>query len=172
MKRALFLLAVLTVAISAAAAPKSIRDELPQAARMSWDSARALFDVQNWAAAATEYRHVYEISHNPRVLFNVAACEKNQNHYVKAVVALRQELTEGGSKLPDTEVREIRAALGTVEPLVSAVSVTANEEGATLTIDNESAVGRDALRPAHPPSTSGRTRSSSPRLASRRRRSP
>jgi hypothetical protein len=141
MKRVLFLLAALAIAAPARAAPKSIREELPQAARMSWDSGRALFEVQNWPAAATEYHHVYELSHNPRVLFNFAACEKNQNHYLKALLALRQELTEGGSKLPDTEVREVRAALATVEPLVSAVSVTANEEGASLTVDNEAQPG-------------------------------
>ena len=130
-----------SIATSAYAAPKSIREELPPAARMSWDSGRALFDVQNWPAAATEYAHVYELSKNPRVLFNVAACEKNQNHYLKAMLALRKELAEGGSKLPASEVQEVKAALSTLEPLVSAVSITSNEEGATLTIDSEAQTG-------------------------------
>ena len=134
-------LLLVCLAPSAWAGPKTIRDELPPPARMSWDSGRALFDVQNWAAAATEYNHAYDLSKNPRVLFNVAACEKNQNHYLKALLALRKELAEGAGKLSPTEVQEVKAALSTLEPLVSAVSVTANEEGATLTIDGEAQTG-------------------------------
>jgi hypothetical protein len=135
------MLLLVTLAPSAWAEPKAIGDELPQAARMSWASGRALFDVGNWAAAATEYNHAYDLSKNPRVLFNVAACEKNQNHYLKAMLTLRKELAEGAGKISPTEVREVKAALATLEPLVSAVAITANEEGATLTIDGEAQTG-------------------------------
>ncbi len=142
MKRSVLLtLTLMTFAVTAAAAPPTIREELPQAARMSWDSARALFGVENWAAAATEYQHAYDLSHNARVLFNVAACEKNQKHYLKALLALKKELSEGGSKLPMSEVNEVRGALSTLEPLISTIAVTSNEDGATLTIDNEAQQG-------------------------------
>ncbi|HEX4512234.1 MAG TPA: PEGA domain-containing protein, partial [Polyangiaceae bacterium] len=135
------MLLLVALAPSAWAEPKPIGDELPQAARMSWASGRALFDVGNWAAAATEYNHAYDLSKNPRVLFNVAACEKNQYHYLKAMLTLRKELAEGAGKISPTEAREVKAALATLEPLVSAVAVTANEDGATLTIDGEAQTG-------------------------------
>jgi len=129
------------VALSAHAQNKTVREELPAAARTSWDNARELFDAQNWAAAKAEYEHAYEVSHNPRVLFNVAVCEKNLGHYIKASAAFRKELAEAAHKVPAREVTEIRSVLGTLEPLISTLVVTSNEPGATLTIDKEQQPG-------------------------------
>jgi hypothetical protein len=132
---------VLLLAPAAHAQGKTVRSELPVAARTSWDNARELFDAQNWAAAKAEYEHAYEISKNPRVLFNVGVCEKNLGHYIKASAAFRKELAEAAHKVPAREVQEIRAVLATLEPLISTLVVTSNEPGATLTIDKEQQPG-------------------------------
>jgi hypothetical protein len=139
-RRAIFFSVALLLAASGASAqgkPKSVRDELPTAARVNWDNARELYDAQNWAAAMGEYQRAYEVSHNPRVLFNVGVCEKNLGHYLRASAAFRKELAEAGKKVPANELAAIHSALGTLEPLISTLVVATNEPGATLTIDKE-----------------------------------
>jgi len=141
MRRTTFLLtAALWFAANGAAAqgkPKTVRDELPVAARVNWDNARELYDAQNWAAAMGEFQRAYEVSHNPRVLFNVGVCEKNLGHYLRASAAFRKELAEADNKVPAGELAAIHAALGTLEPLISTLVVATNEPGATLTIDKD-----------------------------------
>lgn len=140
-RRTAFAAAFFVVAVAHADPKKTVREELPTAARTSWDNARELFDAQNWAAAKAEYEHAYEVSNNPRVLFNVAVCEKNLGHYIKASAAFRKELADAAHKVPPREVTEIRAVLATLEPLISTLVVTSNEPGATLTIDKEQQTG-------------------------------
>ncbi len=142
--RVLVAIALFTVcdAVTADAQPKkTVREDLPVAARTSWDNARELFDAQNWAAAKAEYEHTYDLSHNPRVLFNVAVCEKNLGHYIKASAAFRKEIAEASGKVPAGEVEKIREVLATLEPLITTLQVTANEPGATLTIDKDEQPG-------------------------------
>ena len=122
---------------SAQGKAKTVRDELPVAARVNWDNARELYDAQNWAAAMGEFQRAYEVSHNPRVLFNVGVCEKNLGHYLRASAAFRKELAEADKKVPAAELAAIHSALGTLEPLISTLVVATNEPGATLTIDKE-----------------------------------
>ena len=66
------------------AKPKTVREELPDAARKDWDAARDLLDTSDFAGALVEYQRAYEQSKNPRVLYNVAVCEKNLRHYARA----------------------------------------------------------------------------------------
>lgn len=133
------LLAVsLCVAVSPALAQtKTIGQELPAEARTNWKNANEFYDAQNWPAAVAEFQRAYDLSKNPRVLFNVAVCEKNMGHYLRASKIFRQELSEGGKKLPASEAAAIKSALTLLEPLISTALVLANEDGATLTIDKE-----------------------------------
>jgi len=121
--------------------PKTVREELPVAARVNWDNARELYDAQNWAAAMGEFQRAYEVSHNPRVLFNVGVCEKNLGHYLRASAAFRKELAEADKNVPAAELAAIHSALGTLEPLISTLVVATNEPGATLTIDKDTQPG-------------------------------
>ena len=118
---------------------RSLRDELPEAARRELDKARELYDAGNFGPAATEYMVVYELSKNPRVLYNVAICEKNLSHFAKAVTLLEREIREGGRKLPAHEQRDAEVAIGLIRDFVSAVEVTSNEAGASILVDGEPA---------------------------------
>lgn len=133
----LVVLVVLLGASPAAAQKKSIRDELPPAALTAWDNARQLYDAQDWTGARAEFQHAFELSQNPRVLFNVGVCEKNLLHYSKASKAFRTELSLGGDKLAPADVAAIKSALATLEPLISTIVVTVSEPDAELTVDGE-----------------------------------
>src|SRR5258706_5726744 len=121
------------------AKPKTVREELPESARRDWDAARDLLEANDFAGALVEYLRAYEISKNPRVLYNVGVCEKNLRHYARAVARFKQELGEGQGKLTPEEMQNVKDAIAALETFVSTVEVTTNEPGATLFIDNDEA---------------------------------
>jgi hypothetical protein len=121
------------------AKPKTVREELPDAARKDWDAARDLLDTSDFAGALVEYQRAYDLSRNPRVLYNVAVCQKNLRHYARAEATFKQELTDGAGKISPQEETDVKAAIQALDPFVSSLEVTANEAGATLLIDGDSA---------------------------------
>jgi hypothetical protein len=135
-------LAVLVAAPSGFAAPKppkpkTVREELPEAARKDWDAARDLLDTSDFAGALVEYQRAYDESKNPRVLYNVAVCQKNLRHYARAEATFKRELTDGAGKISPQEEADVKAAIQALDPFVSTLEVTANETGATLLVDGE-----------------------------------
>src|SRR5690348_1982677 len=75
-----------------AQARKSIRDSLPLEARGHWDAALALAQRKNWDGARTSFKAAYDISKNPRVLFNIGVAEKELGRYAAALDYFKQEL--------------------------------------------------------------------------------
>lgn len=115
-----------------------IRDELPPDARRSWNAAIELYEAKDFRGARVEFMRAYDLSHNPRVLFNVGVCDKNLTRYARAVEVWTRQLQEGSSKLSEDEAQATRAAIAAVEQFVSTVQVSSNVDGATLFIDDES----------------------------------
>jgi hypothetical protein len=116
----------------------AIRDELPPDARRSWNAALELYEAKDYRGARVEFMRAYELSRNPRVLFNVGVCDKNLARYARAVAIWRQQLQEGAVTLSVEEADATRAAIAAAEQFVSTVQVTANVDGATLLVDDES----------------------------------
>ena len=132
-----------TVAVFAAppapaAAPVAVdvRAQLPEAARKAWDAAKQLAGASDYRGALVEFARAYELSHNPRVLFNVGVTEKLLTHYARAVDAWEKEQTEGGAQLTAAELQELKNAIAIVQQFVTTVDVTASEADATLSIDD------------------------------------
>ena len=137
-----FVLAALLAAPAAVAQPApDVRGQLPEAARKDWDAAKQLADAKDYKGALVELKRAYELSHNPRVLYNVGALEKLLTHYARAVDAWEHEIREGTGKLTPSEMVEARQSIAIVQQFVTTIDVTANETEATLYIDDY-AVGK------------------------------
>jgi hypothetical protein len=117
-------------------AAADVRSQLPDAARTAWDAAKQLADAKDYKGALVELQHAYDLSQNPRVLYNVGALEKLLTHYARAVDAWERELREGAGKLSPAEMAEARSAIAIVQQFVTTIDVTANEPDATLSIDD------------------------------------
>ncbi len=122
---------------AAPAKQKTIRQELPPEAAAKWDSALVLFNAQNWDGARAEFLKTYELSKNPRVLFNVAVCEKNRKKYARAIEILKQELSEGAGKLSAEEETRIKETIAGLESFVFSVTVNVSEPGAKIFMDGD-----------------------------------
>jgi hypothetical protein len=132
-------LAVALAAPSAAAQPQAavdVRAQLPDAAKHAWDAAKQLANAADYKGALVEFQRAYELSHNPRVLFNLGVTEKLLTHYARAVDAWDKELREGAGQLSAAESQELKNAVAIVQQFVTTIEVSANEEGATLFVDD------------------------------------
>jgi hypothetical protein len=128
-------LAAPPAAPAAAPAAPDVRAQLNEPARRAWDAAKQLAGASDYKGALVEFQRAYELSHNPRVLFNVGVTEKLSTHYARAVDAWEKELSEGGSQLTPAELQELKNAIAIVQQFVTTIDVTANEADATLFID-------------------------------------
>lgn len=115
---------------------KTIREELPPTVLQKWDTAVVLYGAANWGAARTEFLEVYRETKNPRVLFNVAVCEKNTGHYAQAIDTLKKELEEGAGKLSAEEEARAKETAAGLEAFVVEVNVSVNEPGAKVLVDD------------------------------------
>ncbi len=135
-------LAALLAVESALAAPPApsptidVRASLPEPARKAWDAAKQLAGASDYRGALVEFQRAYELSHDPRVLFNVGVTEKLLTHYARAVDAWDKEQNEGGAQLTPSELQELKNAIAIVQQFVTTVDVTANEADALLSIDD------------------------------------
>ncbi|MBI5535004.1 MAG: PEGA domain-containing protein [Deltaproteobacteria bacterium] len=115
----------------------SIRDSLPESVRKDWDAARDLYEAKDYRGALVQFQRAFELSRNPRVLFNVGVCEKSLQHYSRAIAKWNQQLAEADDKVPADELQQVREAIAALQPYVSTVEVTADQPGATLYIDDQ-----------------------------------
>lgn len=138
-RAALCVLAALAAAVPAAGQPKprpkTVREELDAQTKRSWDTAVELYGVRDFEGARAEFARIYETTKNPRVLYNVAICEKDLSRYRAAAQTLRGAL-ERRADLPKDDAAAMEAALHAIEPFITKVEVVANEPGATLYVDD------------------------------------
>jgi tetratricopeptide (TPR) repeat protein len=120
----------------ALAAP-AIRDELSAEARKDWDAARELYDARDYQSALVHFEKAYELSKNPRVLFNVGVCWKELTRYAQAIRTWERQL-EFSDKLSAEDVERAKSAIVAARPFVSTLKLETDQPGAVLAID-----GRD-----------------------------
>src|ERR1700753_74112 len=70
-------------AAAASPAAPALGESLTGAAKEEYETGRILFDNADYSGALVKFRHAYELSSDPRLLWNMGACEKNLRHYVK-----------------------------------------------------------------------------------------
>lgn len=123
---------------------KPLREQLNPEAQKHWDTALALYQRSQWDGARTSFNAAYDASKNPRVLFNVAVCEKNLGRYARAIEIFKKELDEGKGQLAPDEEAEIKTQISGLEQFVASLTIEVSEPGADIFVD-ETKVGVSPL---------------------------
>lgn len=124
-------------AAAKAAAPKPLSETLTGQAKAEYEAGKILYQDGDHRNALVKFQHAYELSHDARLQWNVAACEKNLRHYTRVLAALETYQKEGGALLTDQDKQDAIDLSGTVKTLVSSLNVTSNEPGADVFVDDE-----------------------------------
>ena len=122
---------------AAPAKPGRVRDSLKGEAQAAFDRGNELFRDGDLAGARAEYDRAHTLGREPRILYNVAACDKGLRRYVRAIAALDASLAEGGAALPPDYIALVNDTRAVLEPFVSTLTVVADETGADVLVDGE-----------------------------------
>jgi len=129
----------------AAPAAASLGESLSGGAKDDYESARVLFESGDFAGALVKFQHAYDLSSDVRLLWNMAACEKNLRHYVRVLRLVDRYLHEGDTRITEAQRADAAAVVRTVRSLVSTIRVIVNEPGASVFVDDE-AIGTTPLK--------------------------
>ncbi|HTQ08074.1 MAG TPA: PEGA domain-containing protein [Polyangiaceae bacterium] len=117
--------------------PPSLADTLTDEAKADYEAAKLLYNDGDFAGARVKFQGAYDRSNDPRLLWNMAACEKGLRHYAKVVTLMRQYLDTGGDWVTPQDRAEAEQFLAAVESFTVALTLVVNEPGALITIDGE-----------------------------------
>jgi hypothetical protein len=117
-----------------AAVPMS--ESLTGIAKEHYENGKLLFENGDHAGALLKFQLAYDNAHDPRLLWNIAACEKQQRHYAKMAMLIEQYLKAGNSVITDAERSNAEVVLDTLRPFVGELQLQVNEPGATVMVDD------------------------------------
>lgn len=122
---------------SASGKKTTIRESLPLEARGHWDAGVVLAQRRNWDGARASFKAAYDVSKNPRVLFNLAVAEKELGRYAASLEYLKKELAEGKAQISGDEESEIKQAIAGLEKFVAELTINVSEKDAEVFVDEE-----------------------------------
>ncbi len=117
--------------------PPSLSEMLKGDAKDAYEEARGHFKSGDFAGSLRALQRAQQLSPNPRLFWNMAACEKKLGQYAKAIAYVRKYLAAGGGVLSDDEQREANDFVTAMRTLVGSVTVTSPTDGVQLYVDDE-----------------------------------
>ena len=121
---------------AAPAGPKTLAETLTGDAKADYDAGRSLFGDADYGAAAVKFQSAFDKSNDPRLLWNVAGCERNDHHYARALKLVRQYQDSGGALLTEQDRADAREFLAAIAQFTIELTVVVNEPGAEISIDD------------------------------------
>jgi hypothetical protein len=114
-----------------------LSESLTGQAQADYQAARLLYGDGDFAGASLKFKQAFDASKDVRLLWNMAACEKNLRHYGKVYKLVERYVDLGGSVLSESDKRDAADLLDAMKSYVSRVKISVNEPEATITIDDE-----------------------------------
>lgn len=119
-------------------AQPSLSESLTGTAKDDYESARVLYTAGDFPGAGIKFQSAYDASHDPRLLWNLAAVEKSLRHYARVEALLDRYLKEGGDSVSEADRAQALGVLDTVRGLIADVTVTVDQANATVSVDGVS----------------------------------
>jgi len=120
---------------AAPAPPAPLADSLRGMARADYAAARILYEDGDYAGALTKLQSAYDASKDPRLLWNMAACEKALRHYVSVLDLLERYAGEGAQLISDEERQATAELVETVQAFVNQLTLESSPDGADVLVD-------------------------------------
>src|SRR5205085_12663957 len=92
-----------TVRRAPPAAAGTLAETLTGSAKQDYEAGRVLFEDQDYAGALLKFQHAFETTPDPRLLWNMAACEKSARNYASALALLERYRKQSDLKLSEAQ---------------------------------------------------------------------
>ncbi|WP_437614822.1 PEGA domain-containing protein [Sorangium sp. So ce834] len=132
-------------AASAPAPQGPLSETLTGEAKAEYEAARILFGDGDFRNAIIKFERAYELSRDPRLLWNIALCQKNLQRYARLLGTVEKLLQDAGPQLSEQDRKDAAALIEATKAYVSRLELRASEAGATVFVDGEE-VGQTPLR--------------------------
>jgi hypothetical protein len=106
-------------------------------AKEAYEAATVLLNNRDPSRALDKYRQAYELSRDPRLLFDMAVCARDLRSYAKMRGLLLDYERATGTSLRPERRADVDAALAAIHNLVGTWNVSVNEAGASVAVDGE-----------------------------------
>jgi hypothetical protein len=117
------------------AATAPLGESLQGSALADYAAARVLYEDGDYEGAQTKLAAAYEASKDPRLLWNMAACEKALRHYASVIVLLERYLKESSALIGDDERKATHELVETVRGFVDELRLDVQPAGVDVLID-------------------------------------
>ena len=116
-----------------------LAESLSGGAKAAYDAAVILRNNSDCAGAIAKYQQAYDLAQDPRLLFDMAVCERDLRAYARMQGLLLRYEREDAAAIPPEQKAAVEAALAAIHNLVGAVHVTVSEDDADVSVDGEGA---------------------------------
>jgi hypothetical protein len=116
---------------------RSLAETLPKEAKSEYDDAFVLVRNGDFKGALAKFDSAYAKFSDPRLLWNMATCEKNLQHYGKSLTLVRRYIEEGKSLLTPTDVQDAAAIEDGLASLTTTLKLVVKTPAAKVSIDGE-----------------------------------
>ena len=117
------------------AASTSLSRTLQGDALSAYDAAKLLLEDGDYAGALAKFRRAYELAHDARLLWNMAACEKELRHYASSARLVAQYLSEGAARISPDERRSAEATQAVLRGFYSELTLEGLPADARISVD-------------------------------------
>jgi hypothetical protein len=114
----------------------TLSESLRGLAKADYESGRILFGDGDFAGAIVKFQRALERDRDPRLLWDIAVCEKNLRHYATVLGLLKRYQHEGAGYMSAAHRAEVADVLETVRVLISTVHLTVQPDGAHVFVDD------------------------------------
>jgi hypothetical protein len=105
-------------------------------AKADYEAGKTLAGDGDFAGALIKFQSAYDQSKDPRLLWNVAYCDKNLRHYARVIATLNRYVAEGTGFLSDKDRKDATDLIATLQPFTTNATFKVSEDGALITVDD------------------------------------
>ena len=113
-----------------------LSESLTGESRQAYDAGKLLFEDGDAAGAITKFKRAYELSKEPRLLWNMAVCEKELRHYASSARLVARYLNEGGERLTAENRSNAEATRQALRGFYSELTLKQLPAGARVSVDD------------------------------------
>jgi hypothetical protein len=137
-------LAIAASLLSASAVAGAQPTDSSEEGKAHFNAGVTLFRESDYRGALVEFRRAYDLSHNYRVLYNLAQSEYELQDYASALRSFERYLAEGGADIDPERRTSVRADIKRLSSRVAKLEVQSNVAGAEILVD-DMVVGKTPL---------------------------